>query len=244
MLATPSKPVAAIESVSDYDLWSWAQGVDSIENGMYNTFRGFGEHGSNSAAMSQTRRATYQTARLREQLAAFGDYTPPVAYPDNYLAYRLSGLAALLGAGMPVQVATVNAIGGYDTHSNQAPDLEQNLLETCEAVYSFQRDLEARGLDDQVLINMWSEFGRRPDENDGGTDHGAAGLAFVVGTPAAGQMVGAAPSLTTLDYADNLIHNTDYRGMYVSLLDQWLGVDPGPIIPGADTFPTYGLVAP
>jgi uncharacterized protein (DUF1501 family) len=245
MLATPTKPVAAIESVSNYDMWSWAGDVDQIETSMFNVFRGFGELGANSAAMSQARRTTYQTARLREQLSQFGDYTPPVAYPaDNYLGDRLSGLAALLSAGMPIRCATVSAAGGYDTHSNQAQDLQDNLLDTCEAVYSFQRDLEARGLADRVMLEMWSEFGRRPEENDGGTDHGAAGIAFVVGSKAKGQVVGAPPSLSSLDQDDNLVHNTDFRGMYVSLLDQWLGVDPGPIIPGADTFPVYDLVKP
>jgi uncharacterized protein (DUF1501 family) len=244
MLATPSKPVAAVESVSNYDMWSHVGGVGPVEAGMFDEFRRFGEHGSNSAAMTQARRATHQTARLREELEAFGDYSSPVTYPDNYLGERLSGLAALLAAGMPIQVATVNAIGGYDTHSNQNEDLQSNLQETCDAVLAFQRDLEARGLDDQVLVNMWSEFGRRPEENDGGTDHGAAGLAFVVGANASGLMVGAPPSLTSLDEDDNLIHDTDFRGMYVSLLDQWLGVDPGPIIPGADGFPTYNLVSP
>src|SRR5204863_296200 len=81
---------------------------------------------------------------------------------------------------------------------------------------------------------MWSEFGRRPQENGGGTDHGAAGLAFLVGKHAGGTMIGGFPGLTSLDPQDNLVHTSDFRTMYCTLLHDWLGVDPGPIIPGAD----------
>ena len=152
--------------------------------------------------MTQARRAIGQTEQLREQLGTFGDFTSPVAalYPPNTgLSDQLSGLAAMLGAGLPVQVATMSAAGGYDTHEDEAETLATNLKSTCDAVFAFQRDLEARGLDDQVLIEMWSEFGRRPEENGGGTDHGAAGLAFVVGKHAGGTMIGGFPGLTSLD---------------------------------------------
>jgi uncharacterized protein (DUF1501 family) len=109
-------------------------------------------------------------------------------------------------------------------------------------VLAFQRDLEARGLADRVLIEMWSEFGRRPEENGGGTDHGAAGLAFLVGQHAGGTMIGGFPGLTSLDEDDNLVHTADFRTMYCTLLSDWLGVDPGPIIPGADQLGTYSTL--
>ena len=97
---------------------------------------------------------------------------------------------------------------------------------------AFQRDLEARGLDDHVLMYIWSEFGRRPDENgSAGTDHGAAGLGFLVGTRARGQMIGEFPGLASLDQDDNLRRHSDFRGIYCSLLEDWLGDDPGPAHP-------------
>jgi uncharacterized protein (DUF1501 family) len=240
-LATPSKPVAAVESVTDYDLASWW--VDEpVEQNMFGSFANLGSFSSDSTAMTQTRRAIGQTEQVREQLGAFSDFTSPVAdlYPDRTeLSDQLSGLAAMLGAGLPVQVATMSAVGGYDTHEDEAETLASNLQRTCDAVFAFQRDLEARGLADRVLIEMWSEFGRRPEENGGGTDHGAAGLAFVVGQHAGGTMIGGFPGLTSLDEDDNLVHTADFRTMYCTLLNDWLGVDPGPIIPGADQLGTY-----
>jgi uncharacterized protein (DUF1501 family) len=90
-----------------------------------------------------------------------------------------------------------------------------------------------------VLIEMWSELGRRPEENGGGTDHGAAGLAFVVGKHAGGTVIGGFPGLASLDEDDNPLHTSDFRSMYSTLLESWLGVDAGPIIPGADSLPHY-----
>jgi uncharacterized protein (DUF1501 family) len=244
MLATPSKPVAAVQSVTDYDLWNWADDAP-VEANMFASFGNLGTFSSDSPAMTQARRAIGQTERLRQQLGAFDDYTSPVAglYPTGTrLSNQLSGLAAMLGAGLPVQVATLSAVGGYDTHEDQAGTLASNLQRTCDAVFAFQRDLEARGLDDRVLIEMWSEFGRRPEENGGGTDHGAAGLAFVVGKHAGGTMIGGFPGLSSLDEDDNLLHTSDFRSMYCTLLESWLGVDAGPIIPGADSLPRYSTL--
>ena len=108
---------------------------------------------------------------------------------------------------------TISAAGGYDTHSDQADDLDRNLRETCDGLLAFQRDLEARGLADRVLIEMWSEFGRRPEENGSrGTDHGAAGCAFVIGTQAKGEMVGEFPGLATLDATTTCASTSDFRG--------------------------------
>ncbi len=241
-LATPSKPVAAVQAVTDYDLWSYA-GSDPVETNMFGSFGNLGGFSSDSPAMTQTRRTIGQTEQLREQLDGFGNFTSPVAYPvNNGLSDQLSGLAAMLGAGLPVQVATMSAVGGYDTHENEASTLSSNLKGTCDTVLAFQRDLEARGLDDRVLIEMWSEFGRRPEENGGGTDHGAGGLAFVVGKHAGGTMIGGFPGLTSLDPQENLIHTSDFRSMYCTLLESWLGVDAGSIVPGADSLTRYSTL--
>ncbi|HNF83061.1 MAG TPA: DUF1501 domain-containing protein, partial [Solirubrobacterales bacterium] len=79
--------------------------------------------------------------------------------------------------------------------------------------------------------------GRRPEENgSAGTDHGAAGVAMIIGSKARGQMVGEFPGLVNLDEDDNLRHTSDFRAMYCSLLEDWFGHDAAPIIPGAANF--------
>ena len=118
--------------------------------------------------------------------------------------------------------------GGYDTHSNQLDSLPGDLLEIGNSLRAFQRDLEARGIQDRVLVHVWSEFGRRPEENGSGTDHGAAGTGFLIGSKAKGEMVGEFPGLAVLDEDDNLRNTSDFRGVYCALLEQWLGVDAAP----------------
>jgi uncharacterized protein (DUF1501 family) len=243
-LATSSMPVAAVDDVTEYDMYTHSVG-DPVAEPMYDTFGRFGGFASDSAPMTQVRRATAQTNDLRELLETFEGYTPPVPYPNSRFADKLSGLAEMIGRGMPLSAVTVTAPGGYDTHSDQEDSFANNLGRTCAAIHAFQRDLEARGEDDRVLMEVWSEFGRRPDENgSAGTDHGAAGVAFVIGTRARGEMVGEFPGLATLDHDDNLLWTSDFRGMYCSLFEQWLEEDPSGIIPGESSLPRYNLVDP
>jgi uncharacterized protein (DUF1501 family) len=94
-----------------------------------------------------------------------------------------------------------------------------------------------------VLTLVWSEFGRRAKENaSDGTDHGAAGLGFVMGARAGGKMIGEFPGLAQLDDRGNLRATSDYRGLYSSVLEQWLGVDARGIIPGAEAFARMAVV--
>ena len=101
---------------------------------------------------------------------------------------------------------------------------------------AFQRDLEARGQAQRVLVLLWSEFGRRPEENGSGTDHGAAGASFLIGARARGRMLGEFPGLATLDPSDNLRSTLDFRSVYCGLLEEWFGVDAAPLVPGAASF--------
>lgn len=243
MIATAEKPVAAIDSVDGYDLWSPVG--QPIDEEMYRSFARFGSLPADSPGLAQVRRATAQTDKLRQELGGVGDFSSLVTYPETWFSHKLAGLAAYIAVGLPIRVVTIRAAGGYDTHADQATDLEGNLRQTCEGLLAFQRDLEARGLADRVMVEVWSEFGRRPEENGSlGTDHGAAGCAFLIGSQAKGEMVGEFPGLANLDENDNLRVTSDFRAMYCSLLEQWLGYDAEAIIPGAAGFARPTLVKP
>ena len=183
-----------------------------------------------------------QASRLREQAAAFqgGAIKSPVAYPtsQNDFPRRLAGLAAMLAAGLPLRCVALTAPGMYDTHANQPDALSQGLKLTSDSLLAFQRDLEARGLADRVLVHVWSEFGRRGKENaSDGTDHGAAGIGLLLGTRVAGQMVGEFPGLSNgLDSQGNLKATSDFRGVYSAIMEQWFETDAGAIIPNAGSF--------
>ena len=96
MIATADKPVAAIDSVDGYDLWS-AVG-EPVSDEMFNSFANFGSLPVDSPGLGQVRRATTQTEKLRKDLGGVGDFTSPVTYPDNGFSHKLAGLAAYIGA--------------------------------------------------------------------------------------------------------------------------------------------------
>ena len=108
--------------------------------------------------------------------------------------------------GLPIRCASLSAAGSYDTHEGEEDSFPGDLKVTADSLFAFQRHLEALGIADRVLTLVWSEFGRRPEENgSAGTDHGAAGTALPdrdQGTGADGRRV--PPDLATLDEDDNL----------------------------------------
>jgi uncharacterized protein (DUF1501 family) len=241
-LAARDVPVAAVSRPDEYDFW--APGVWSpIDSPMLDAFGDLGELPTSDPGLAYAREAVAATGRLRDQLAPFqSGFTSPVAYPDGWFGDRLAALAAMLDAGLPLRVVALEADGSYDTHSDQAADLSERLQSASAGLLAFQRDLEARGLADRVLVHVWSEFGRRPAENGSGTDHGAAGVGFVMGEHASGEMIGEFPGLTVLDGQGNLRATSDFRAVYSSLLEQWFDVDAERIIPDARKMPRYKLI--
>ena len=245
-LATAKMPVASVDGPDQYDFWTrnvWGE----VETRMLDAIGALGSLPTNGdAALAQATSAARQSARLREQLLPFkpkGEgqpgFTSPVAYPksDDEFPRRLAGLGAMLGAGLPIRVVALTAPGMYDTHDDQPQELADGLKLTADSLLAFQRDLEARGLADRVLVHVWSEFGRRAKENgSNGTDHGAAGAGFLIGSRVNGRMIGEFPGLAKLDDHGNLRATSDFRGLYSALLEQWLGADAEAIIPGAGKF--------
>ena len=246
-LASGGVPVAAVSAPDDYDFWS--PGVwGPVEDAMMGSIGSLGNGSTSDPGLRQARDAAAATGRLRTQLLPLQDgYSTPqgVTYPTGSdFPRRLAGLAAMLAAGLPLRCVSIQAAGGYDTHSDQEGSLPENLQITTQSLLAFQRDLEARGLADRVLTHVWSEFGRRPEENGSGTDHGAGGCSFLIGSQASGQMVGEFPGLATLDEDDNLRSTSDFRGVYRGLLEQWFGVDAAQIIPNASSFAAPQLLKP
>jgi uncharacterized protein (DUF1501 family) len=243
-LATGRVPVAATWGPS-YELW--APGVwGDVEPLMFNSLERIGVAGEKQkdAATKTAGTALRQASQLRSQLLPFGsDIQSPVPYPDEeHFSVSLGGLAAMLKENLPIRCASLTAPGSYDTHDNQIEELNNGLKQTCDTILAFQRDLEARGIADRVVTLLWSEFGRRPEENGSGTDHGAGGTAFLVGSPVKGKMVGEWPGLNVLDADDNLRNTSDFRAVYCSLLEQFFGVDADGVIPDASSFARPTLI--
>jgi len=159
------------------------------------------------------------------------NYISEIEYPDTSLSKSLKLLAEAIIGDLGVKVGHVK-IGGFDTHSDQLVDQPDLIEDVSEAIYAFYQDLKAANRDQNVLIMTWSEFGRRVKSNgSGGTDHGAASPLFVIGTPVIGGLYGDYPDLNNLD-KDNLRFTTDFRSVYSTVLEQWLGAAPEAILGG------------
>lgn len=162
-----------------------------------------------------------------EQVRAAVDSKPNANYPRSELADQLRMVAAMIRSGMKTRVYYVS-IGGFDTHAGQggANGRHANRLnQVGGALRAFMTDLKATGDDERTLSMVFSEFGRRVDQNaSGGTDHGAAAPAFLIGPMVRPGVHGHHPSLTNLDQGD-LKYGIDFRSVYATVLDRWMGAD-------------------
>ena len=168
--------------------------------------------------------------------SALGNYTSTIQYPgDNPLADGLRKLAEIITT-IPESVLLYVQMGGFDNHSDQiagGPNKfggqHATLLQWfSDAVDAFYRDMVEHDLADDVVLLQWSEFGRRPNENKSvGTDHGTASCIFAIGNPVHGGIYGSQPSLAPLDLddAENMKFAVDFRSIYSTVLDRWLGGD-------------------
>jgi uncharacterized protein (DUF1501 family) len=180
--------------------------------------------------LSFVRRSTLAAYDSSRRLESVVEPKPgAVKYPATGLANRLSLIARIIKAGFHTRIY-YTSLDGFDTHSNQLGTHAALVTELADAIAAFHADLADAKMADRVAIVTFSEFGRRVAENaSAGTDHGAGAPVFVVGPVAQKGLVGAHPSLDDLDDGDLKFH-TDFRSVYASLLQDWLGVPAGPIV--------------
>jgi uncharacterized protein (DUF1501 family) len=173
---------------------------------------------------STARNATESSDLVRQATAA---YQTPVDYgTGGGLGGDLQKVAALIAAGIPTRLFYLTYQGNaFDTHVQQADLHSRLLMYTADAVRGFLEDLKRIGHGDQVAVMIFTEFGRRVEENGSlGTDHGTATPMFIAGRGIKGGFYGTPPSLTDLDDG-NMKMTTDFRRVYATAIKEWLGYD-------------------
>ncbi len=179
---------------------------------------------------------TYESAgHIHEHLRPRGG---AVAYPATPLGQQLKHVGDFIRSGIGTRVF-YTSMSGFDTHVAQQGKHQKALSAVSEAVGAFMKDMKEEGLSKEVVVMVFSEFGRRVKQNASqGTDHGTAGNVFLLGEGLVHPgLFNAMSSLSTLDDNGDLRFSVDFRSIYVALLEQWLRVPAGPIVPG-------GLKAP
>ena len=165
--------------------------------------------------------AVASSAKIRQ---AWRNFKSPVDY--GIAPLDLPKVTACIDAGLPTQLYYVAfRNNAFDTHVQQ-PALHRRLLSyACDGIYGFLSDMQRLGYADRVIVMVFSEFGRRVPQNANmGTDHGSANVMFMAGAPIKGGHYGELPSLTNLVDGDNLAHTTDFRQVYGTAIEGWLGV--------------------
>jgi uncharacterized protein (DUF1501 family) len=233
-LAAPGVPVTSVSDLDNYGLLTGITDVEQRRQAL-EIFRRIYSPATGSGPvmdyLAQTGNDVLLGAdRLREAPAR---YASSVEYPDNPIAKSLRDVARVHLAGLGTRVL-YTAQGGYDTHANQGPTHPKQLGELASGLKAFFDDLEAHDAADNVVMLVFTEFGRRIRDNGSGTDHGSGGGAFIVGKPVKGGLYAEYPSLDPSQWlnGEDLRPTIDFRGVYGTVLEQWLGLDATPIVGG------------
>ena len=160
-------------------------------------------------------------------------YNSTVEYADNSIAKSLRDVARIHLSGLGTRIFYTNH-GGYDTHANEMPAHPKLISDLSGAISDFMDDLEEHEAADDIVILVFTEFGRRMRDNGSGTDHGSGGGAFIFGKNVKGGLYSEYPSLDPADWehSEDLQHTIDFRGIYGTVLEQWLEIEARPIVKG------------
>jgi uncharacterized protein (DUF1501 family) len=227
-LAYPGVSVASVGQLEGYGFLTGIAGArkrDALLDVMARIYQPAGEEAWVSARMLGTGQGALRGADILRETPL--KYSSRVEYPaDNAIAQSLKGVAQVLTAGVGTRVYYTNH-GSFDTHTNELVNHAKLWRDLAVAVESFCQDLEAHGAGDDTVILMFSEFGRRIADNGSGTDHGSGGVSILIGNAVKGGLFGDYPKLAPADQLDGDVRfNTDFRQVYASVLDQFIGVDP------------------
>ena len=161
------------------------------------------------------------------------NYQSSVEYADNSIAKSLRDVARIHLSGLGTRIFYTNH-GGYDTHANEMPTHPKLMADLSGAISDFLDDLDQHDESENVAILVFTEFGRRMRDNGSGTDHGSGGGAFLFGKNVKGDLYSEYPSLAPSDWehGEDLKHTIDFRGIYGTVLEQWLDLDAKPIVKG------------
>ena len=239
-MAMPGVPVASVGDLDSYGVLNGFAGHRRQLEALDTFARMYAPAVGTGAVMDylgRTGRDALMSADLLQHAPA--QYTSGIEYADTPIARSLQAVAKLIMADLGTRVFYTQH-AGYDTHANQAVTQPQLLADLSQGLSDFFADLQEQQRSDNVLVYIFTEFGRRVKDNGAGTDHGSGGGGFVIGDAVKGGMYGEYPSLKEEDLLEGDLHfSQDFRGVYSTILDKWLGLDPTPIVGGHFEQPAF-----
>src|SRR6266699_516320 len=233
-LQSISAQVPTLSSVNTYRLYPDPADTDNSNARLQALMRLYNSYPKTApyAALLDTTALSAQDGS-RQLHQADTTYHPTVTYPKGPFADGLKVLAEAIVQGLNLRGGYVT-LGGFDTHANQQATHDALMLTLANGLSAFYNDLASHGKADNIVIMTWSEFGRRVEESASqGTDHGTAAPMFVLGNAVNKGIFGEPPSLSSLDENGNLKYSTDFRSVYATVLDRWLGASSKDVLGGS-----------
>ena len=233
-MAVTGVPVTSIGDLEGYGVMNRLE-KQTLRDKSLSTFKNIYDQAIGSGPVSEYIGKTgIDILKGADLLADVADkYGSTVEYADNVIAKNLRDVARIHLAGLGTRIF-YTAHGGYDTHANEMPTHPKLMQELSGAIADFFDDLEEHDAADDVTMLVFTEFGRRMRDNGSGTDHGSGGGAFLFGNQVNGGLYAEYPSLDPADWehGEDLKHTFDFRGVYGTVLEQWMGVEAKPIVKG------------
>ena len=232
-LVVPGVPVAAIADLSTYGVLTGISDQDHRSKAL-DLFARMYSPAIGAGAVTAYLRGTGMDALKGADIVKVAPemYSSNVEYPASAIASHLKDIAQVYLADLGTRIFyTQHAT--FDTHAGEMMNHPILWKEVSEGITAFFDDLHDHGRGENVLMYLFSEFGRRVRDNGSGTDHGAAGASFVIGDMVKGGMYGEYPSRKAEDLEQgDLVPNYDFRGAYTSIVEDWMGLDAKPIVNG------------
>ena len=235
-MALPGVPITSVSNLDSYGVLSSVPGITAEQERaelldqfarMYAPAIGTGP---TMDYLGQTGRDALIGADIIK--AAPEKYSSTIEYGNAPVAKYLRDVARVYLADLGTQVF-YTSYALFDTHYSELIAHKQLWIDTSRAISDFFDDLKEHNAGDNLIMMVFTEFGRRVQDNGSGTDHGAGGGAFVIGDRVKGGMYGTYPSFKPEDLSEgNLVPNNDFRGFYSTIVAKWLGLDPVPIVGG------------
>ncbi len=230
-------PVASVGNLETYGLLTGIDGADQRDQALDVFGRMYSPAMGSGAVMDYIHSTGTNALKGADILATAPDkYTSEVEYSNTVVGQYMKNIAQTHLAEFGSRVLyTTSPYNSFDTHANQASLHSGLWSDVSNNVDTFYQDLRDHNASDNVMLLMFTEFGRRISDNGSGTDHGAGGIAFVVGEHVKGGIYGEYPSLepSQQEEGGNLKYNMDFRSIYTTVVEDWFKMDAQPIVGGS-----------
>ena len=232
-MSVPGVPVASIADLDNYGLLTGMSGEEQRARALETFTRAYSPAIGTGPIMEYLGQTGLDAMKGADILKVAPEmYSSTVEYSNSQIAKSLKGIAQIHLANLGTRVLYCDH-GSFDTHSNENPVHAKLWKEVSEAVRDFFDDLREHDAADNVTMLLFSEFGRRSRDNGSGSDHGAGGVAFMIGDKVKGGQYGEYPSMAPEDLEQgDVVYNHDFRGLYTAILEDWMGLDAVPIVGG------------